>query len=164
MAREIHLNHGKIALIDDEDWDLVCGYSWYYFHDDHNEYAKAREPKTRREVRMHRLIMDAPRGVQVDHWNGNGLDNQRHNLRLCTNGQNRQNSSKSSKAAFRYKGVSWHDKGHSRIQASIKFNGKTIPLGYYDREEDAARAYDAKARELFGEFARLNFPDAQDGQ
>lgn len=100
--------------------------------------------------------------MMIDHKNGNGLDNRRSNLRFCTNAQNQHNQrkwgSRSGKPlSSRYKGVSWHRRGHWR--AKIQAQGKRRYLGQFQSEEAAARAYDRAARELHGEFAVLNFSD-----
>lgn len=104
---------------------------------------------------LHRVIMNAPPGVQVDHINGDTLDNRRCNLRLCThkeNGHNRKLQGGTSK----FKGVTWH-KRDRKWQAGIRHNGKQIHLGYFNDDVEAARAYDRAARKYFGEFARVNF-------
>ena len=104
---------------------------------------------------MHRVIMDAPKGMHVDHINGNGLDNRRENLRLCTNSQNHMNRKTHRDSSSKYKGVSWN-KRNSKWQAYIGSGIKRKNLGYFASESDAAKAYDIKAKECFGEFARLN--------
>lgn len=99
--------------------------------------------------------MDAPKGKEVDHKDGNGLDNQKSNLRLCTHKQNTRNSI-SIKGTSIYKGVFWC-KDRLKWRAGIKNNYKTINLGYYESEVNAAFAYDKAAIKYFGEYARLNF-------
>jgi len=108
---------------------------------------------------MHRVIMKLNFGDkrQVDHINGNGIDNRRNNLRICTQSQNNQNQRtqiclKSSK----YKGVLWH-KCCKRWMAQIKLNKKNKYIGLFKNEIDAAHAYDREAKELFGEYAKTNF-------
>ena len=94
---------------------------------------------------------------QIDHINGIRDDNRWKNLREATGNQNQHNSKLRSDNTSGYKGVTWR-KYRNKYRARIKFYGKNLLLGYFSSPEDAARAYDAKARELFGEFARLNFP------
>jgi hypothetical protein len=109
-----------------------------------------------KSVAMHRMLMSPPRGMLVDHIDGNGLNNCRSNLRLCTRKQNRRNTRPQHKSS-RFLGVI--RRGY-RYLAKITHNGRTQHLGTFTNEIEAARARDRKARELFGEFAWLNFPDA----
>jgi len=110
---------------------------------------------------MHRVIMKAARGSQIDHKNGNGLDNRRSNLRFANVQQNRMNSKKQNRFSSRYKGVHYYK--HARQwKAQIRYNGIQLYLGYYRVETDAAKVYDQKAKKLFGEFARLNFPEGEE--
>lgn len=118
----------------------------------------------RTRFRLHRLIaihfIPNPDNLPyVDHIDGNRLNNSIENLRWCTMSQNNMNKGATPGSSSSYKGVSW-TKDKNKWKAFTKLNGKMIHLGYHECEEDAARAYDAKARELHGEFVRLNFPDA----
>ena len=113
-------------------------------------------------IGIHRTIMERMLGRNlvdgelVDHINGNGLDNRRANLRVCTHQQNIFNQQKrKDKCSSKYKGVCWSKRNKSWL-AQIRFNYKLIYLGYYKNEDDAGLAYNEKAKELFGEFARLN--------
>jgi hypothetical protein len=107
---------------------------------------------------MHVVIMGR-RGV--DHKNGDGLDNRRENLRFATHEENARNSRKQRTSGNRYKGVvpPRPTRGIEYWQAQININRKQVRFGRFGTEEDAARAYDAKAKEVYGEFARLNFPE-----
>lgn len=111
-------------------------------------------------ISLHRLITLAPRGVQVDHRDGDGLNNQLSNLRFATSQQNQCNQRKQLGTSSRFKGVVWH-KGGNKWMAQTKVFGRRMYLGLHETEEDAARAYDRAALEYFGEFARLNFPQEQ---
>jgi hypothetical protein len=112
-------------------------------------------------VLLHRFILGAAPGTMIDHKNGNGLDCTRENLRLATRSQNQHNAGRRMYAgarSSRFKGVHWHrvtGKWVAQIMAARKYHY----LGLFIDEEQAARAYDAAARELHGEFAQLNFPE-----
>lgn len=107
---------------------------------------------------MHREILQPGPGFEVDHVNGDGLDNRRANLRECVRTQNNANHGLGRLNASGFKGVSW-DAANRRWRTSISAAGVTRNLGRYDRPEDAARAYDRAAVATFGDFARLNFPE-----
>jgi hypothetical protein len=160
--RKIPLTQGKFAIVDQPDYELLSQYNWILEKDEIRFYAKRRRlasdlGRTGSRIKMHRQIMDFPAGLLVDHINHNGLDNRRANLRLVTAAQNVWNTKKQRRlCASRYKGVTLH-KGQWR--AVIYRRKKQIHLGYFSDEQAAARAYDAKAKELFGEYACLNFPD-----
>jgi len=104
-----------------------------------------------------REILKPPDNMQCDHINGNGLDNRRCNLRICSHSENQHNGSPYVGCSSRFKGVHWR-KDRRKWQTSIRNAGKPIYLGYFTDEAEGARAYDRAARELFGEFARVNFP------
>ena len=159
--REIPLTKGKVALIDDGDFDRVIQNNWIAVEEWPGIwYAISNRPKGShpQKFRLHRFILQAPQGVQVDHRNGDGLDNRKENLRLATPSQNQQNRHNLSLNTSGYRGVTWHKKCQ-KWQSVIKLNGKNYYLGLYINPESAASAYDLKVIELFGEFARLNFPE-----
>jgi hypothetical protein len=169
--------HGKFTVLyDAEDHDKVSTYRWHVNKDNKknkdkfyvvshycsdSEWVKRSDhPSLRRKrhtISIHRLVMDAPKGMYVDHINGNALDNRKSNLRLCTNAQNCRNTGPYLNNKSGYRGVCWH-KRDKQWRAQIKHNGKVIWIGGYQDKEEAARAYDNKALELQGEFANLNFP------
>jgi hypothetical protein len=153
--RFIPLTQGKFAIVDAEDYEHLSKYKWYAVYAGGKFYAY-RSVKYR-AVSMHRQIMGEPKGKVVDHRDGNSLNNRRSNLRICTFAQNQLNR-RSTGGVSRYKGV-WFKKGHNKWKAQIGFNGKKIHIGYFKDEIDAAKAYDKKAKEFFGEFAYLNFPE-----
>src|SRR4051812_728933 len=116
--KEILLSNGLVALVDDQDFDALAQYSWHYKLS--GGYAAANSPSESGpvQVRMHRLILQAPDGMQVDHINGNGLDNQRANLRLASRSTNQANTFLSSQNTSGYKGVYYEPDGH-RFRARI---------------------------------------------
>jgi hypothetical protein len=160
---QIPLTKGHVAIIDAEDAPKVNGLSWYALVSASSEqiYAATRDKRVRGKsaiLLMHRLITDAPVGMMVDHENRNGLDNRKGNLRVCTQSQNMANQKRRSIGSSAYKGVSW-SKWMNRWKACVQFNYRIVHIGYFSDEIDAAKAYDSKARELFGEYARCNFEE-----
>ncbi len=156
----VHLTRGYHALIDASDWGLIAEYCWYAHTSVGIPYAMARlrAPQWREKVPLHRFIMGAHKGQYVDHKNRDGLDNRRSNLRICTNSQNQHNC-QTNRGSSCYKGVSWQ-KSRRKWKATITVDGKNKHLGLFADELEAACAYDAAAREHFGEFARPNLPEA----
>lgn len=158
-ATLIPLTQGKIAIIDTEDYEKVKGHKWYAHKLCRTYYAETniRTPKGKKvTLPMHRLILDCKKEDITDHENNNGLDNRKSNLRKCTRKENNRNVPKRSiKMRHQYKGV--HQVPSGAWSSRITFNGKTLHLGYFPTECDAAIAYDIKAKELHGEFASLNF-------
>ena len=156
---------GKYVLVDDEDYDKVMdGRTWNL---DGDGYARRHkllkdDPKRGAEL-MHRFIVgeeNIPKGKQVDHNNGNRLDNRRDNLRICTCAQNSHNSSKpkmknNSDRRSQFKGVRECAK-KGRYQSRIRCDNKSYHIGVYDYEVDAAIAYNRTALSLFGDFASIN--------
>ena len=156
--KRIPLTRGKVALVDDDVYDYLMQWTWYARKSRSTYYAtrKSKSPQGGC-VQMHRVFMGAKKGQLVDHANGNGLDNRICNSRRCNHRQNMWNQCKMRRTtSSTYKGVSWQ-KQMNKWEAYIRHKGKHIYLGCYREEDDAARAYDAKARELFGVFARPNF-------
>lgn len=144
----------KEALVDLSDFDLVKDYTWYA-DKGANTYYAVTEHKGKK-LRMHRIIMGVEDKRQfVDHIDGNGLNNCRANLRICTSKENNRNAAKFKKATSIYKGV-WYEKHCGKWRAHIRVNTKGINLGIFSLEEDAARAYNEAALKYFGKFARLN--------
>lgn len=134
-------------LIDDEDFNKVSKYTWRIRWD-----GRAHSQIRGKMTLLHRYILDAPNGFQVDHIDGNPLNNRKVNLRLCTNSQNQMNSKKRSNCKSKYKGVTFR-KG----MYVLHVRGKHIRA--FQNEMDAAIGYDIIAKQLYGEFCRPNFPD-----
>lgn len=148
---------GKWAIIDKEDFDKIKDYKWSFDQDSH-AVTKTKVPHET-SLRMHRLIMDAPKGMVVHHKNHDTLDNRKENLVICTQRQNSKHQFKRKGIhSSQYKGVSW-SKTRKKWQCMIKCDYNPITLGLFEIEEDAAKCYDYNAIKLFGEFALLNFPE-----
>lgn len=152
--KEIKLTQGKVALVDDEDYNWVNQKTWQA---QVNHCGIFYACSGYRREKMHRVIMGLQKGDkrQVDHINHNGLDNRRCNLRICTNAQNCMNGKRKG-GTSKYKGVHLF-KPKGKWYAQIEIGGrKHFFLGSYSTEEDAAIAYNNAAIKYFGEFAHLN--------
>ena len=150
------------AIVDDGDFGRLNQRKWCCSNQGYvtrYKYLGIKDGKKRgRIIRMHHLVNGMPpEGLEADHINGNKLDNRKKNLRFCTRSQNQMNKQPKHNGSSRYKGVQFRS-DTKKWEGRIKLHGKETYLGTFLDEESAARAYDAKARELFGEFAKLNFP------
>jgi hypothetical protein len=160
-------NLERYAKISPQDAELILRYKWRVTSSVHGRgntifYAYTSSGgRGVKKVKMHRLILDAPDGMHVDHINGDGLDNRRRNLRACTAQQNLMNQ-RPRRSASGLKGVKWMPKIR-KWMARIKVDGRELYLGVFVDRDDAGRAYDAAATQYFGQFARLNFPECQRG-
>ncbi len=154
--RYIPLTRGRVAVVDASDYAWLSRHQWHLVSPRGRCYAgRSRHGK---RISMHREIMKPPKGYVVDHIDGDGLNNRRSNLRICTLCQNHQNQAKAPGCSSQYKGVH-REKRSGKYTAQIRPGHKQIHLGMFDDEIEAARAYDRKAVELFGEYAWLNFPE-----
>ncbi len=157
LIKLVPLTQRNFAIVDAEDYPVVAVHKWYSQRKPHTVYAKTKIGKS--DIFMHRFIVNASPEKVVDHADRRGLNNRRSNLRQCSASQNQANRAKSKfKKSTPYKGVSYHKK-RNHYSASITINRTTHHLGYFADPEEAARAYDKKAKELFGTFACLNFPE-----
>ena len=156
-AIAIPLSRGKVAWVDAEDYHLVAGVKWFASNPASDVWYATRQVQVngkRRRIWMHGVILGEKPGLRPDHEDNDGLNNRRTNLRYATSAQNSMNR------AFRRrgrKGVTTTKAG--TYKASIMKGGRALHLGTYKREDDALRVYDLSARAMFGEFAKLNFPD-----
>lgn len=158
MSKQIPLTKGYSVIVDDEDYDMLMAYKW---HTSRFGYAQTSVGgrKNKRGILMHRLLLEEPQGMEVDHVNGNRLDNRRCNLRLVTHAQNMKNMNSNTNTSSRFKGVSWC-KSRNLWEVNIQADDQPTHIGRYASEVAAAKAYNAAALELHGEFARLNeIPD-----
>ncbi|MGN6564386.1 MAG: HNH endonuclease [Thermomicrobiales bacterium] len=158
MVAYVPLSQGYTAVIDDEDAERVLAHKWHADVEDGGKRIYAVRNETiakgkRRIVRLHRFLMGEPDGVEVDHRDGNTLNNRRSNLRLATRKENARNVRKRATNRSGYKGVSWH--ARDRLwHARIMIDGRLISVGYFKNLDDAAAAYAAAAQRLHGEYAR----------
>lgn len=158
--KEVTLTQGKVALVDDEDYNRVNQYKWHSKKNGRTYYA-LREyhlDGKRTSQFMHTFIKGTEE--EIDHEDHNGCNNQKYNLRQVTHQQNLQNQQKSLTykgipPSSSFKGVSW-DKHRQKWQAYIQVNHKKIQIGRFDNEFEAALAYDNAASNHYGEFAKLN--------
>ena len=158
----IKLTRGKVAIVDDEDFEELNRYKWHY----NNRGYAARSiggRKDKKNVLMHRVMLSTPTGTYVDHINGDKLDNRRVNLRLCTNVENCRNRGKQTNNKSGYKGVVCRSDTGKWV-THIKYNGTRLTFGQFDNKHDAARMYNFWAADLHGEFARLNKITEDEGE
>ena len=165
-VRIIALTKFRFTIVDPQNYDWLNKFKWCLAKGDDSFYAvrNVRIGRGRtKAVFMHRLIMNPPSHLLVDHANTDGLDNRRSTLRIATPSENMFNRRKTKKKTYsRYIGVSF-DKQVGKWTATICTNRKSIRLGRFSSEIDAARAYDMAAKQYHKEFARLNFPERSEG-
>lgn len=162
--KEIPLTRGYVALVDDEDYERVSAHKWCAAVQRRADgtfrvYAVRNDVRIngkQQKIRLHRFILTAPCGMVVDHINGNTLDNRRANMRICSHAENGCNRRAQGGGKSYFKGVVWN-KQRGKWEAQVWSKGRRVYAGLFTCEEDAARAYDAKATRLFGEFAKTNF-------
>lgn len=158
--KRIPLTQDKFALCDDEDYDALTRYSWFAVECSGHWYAarKARVDGRQVVVYMHRHIMGASALPVIDHIDRNGLNNTRTNLRFATRAQNMANTARRKRSSTGYRGVVWCAR-LGQYRAQIGVNDRKLMLGTHRSARAAAHAYDEAAKELFGDFAVLNFPE-----
>lgn len=157
--KTIPLTRGLVALIDDADYAAVSQFKWYAMKRGRQFYAvrTIRKPDGKRTAQyLHQFLM--PGVPRIDHLDGNGCNDQQHNLRAATHAQNMQGfQHKRRGTTSKFRGVSWNKPARKWL-ARIRVCGKDLHLGCFDSEEDAARARDTAALKYFGKNAHLNFP------
>ena len=144
---QIELTKGKTTIVDDADYDWLIQWKWYYSS---TGYA-VRKPYQKTVIYMHRLILQITDNLLCDHINGNKLDNKQRNLRIVNKSQNSVNSYQHNDNKSGYKGVSW-----SKVAKRWTVYVKGQHIGYFINIIDAALAYNQRATEVFGHFAKLN--------
>lgn len=163
---KIELTKGMSAIVDESDYEKLVNFKWQAHRENNGHYAvcSVRQDNGKyKQFRMHRMILNiSDSRIFIDHKNGNTLDNRKENLRIASYGENSRNLSKKLKNnTSGYRGVglaSGSEKRSKPWAARIKLNGKLKHLGYFTTAEDAAKAFDKAAKELFGEFCgKLNF-------
>lgn len=153
--KKIRLTKNKFSVVDDEYFEYLNQWQWS-FHAGYATRGIKRNGKTK-TIHMHRVVMElfgVIDGLEVDHINGDKLDNRKQNLRICTKAENLRNRPTTSSNSSGYKGVY---KSGSNWQARISVNKKLTNLGSFKKKEDAAKAYDVEAVRVYGEFAKTNF-------
>lgn len=157
-TRLIPLTQGKFAIVDAEDFEWLNQWRWYVkkgwstFYVARNKWVAKGKKCT---IRIHREILNPNQMQEVDHINGNGLDNRRCNLRAVDKSQNQMNHGKYRKSSSKHKGVSFH-KPTSKWQVSISIRKTRKYIGLFESEIKAAQSYNEAVKRYFGEFARLN--------
>jgi hypothetical protein len=147
----VTLTQGYEAIIDAADVPLVDGHNWHAMKCENTVYGRNKSSKL--SVLLHRLIMKAPLGLEVDHRDGDGLNNRRRNMRIATHSQNMHNTRRNKNNTSGFKGV---DFSFGKWRARIKIKGKKKHLGMFASPEEAHAAYCTASRELHGEFGRTS--------
>lgn len=149
--KQIPLTKGRFALVDDEDFDIVNQWKWSCWVDPVSGVAYAlRQVSKGKQITLHRFLLQAPKGLLVDHFNGDGLDNRRQNIRLCTRKQNNVNSPVTKRNLVGLKGVS---RSGAKWRARIDIQNKTLSLGSFLYKENAELAYKLISLLYYGEYA-----------
>lgn len=161
--KTISLTQGKVTVVDDDVYEWASQHKWFAIYHHDNWYAvrnvriEGALSRNKRQIieRLHRVIVGAVRGQKTDHKDGDGLNNRRYNLRVCTQTQNLRNQKLRRSNTTGYKGVVY-DKATDKFRAQIGVDGRKIALGSFESPAEAARSYDAAAIKYFGEFAKPN--------
>jgi hypothetical protein len=146
---------GQNVFVDDEDFEMLSAINWNSSGENREYFIKSDGKRNKKEY-LHRFLLGAKKGEVVDHINGQKFDNRKSNLRICTQTENHMNQrTQQRKKSSMFKGVGFHQWAN-KFRAYIKINGKARQLGLFNTQHDAAFAYDMKAFELFGKFAKPN--------
>ena len=152
-GKKIKLTRGKFAIVDSEDFEWLNQWKWHAGKG--GKYAARKIYPSERVIYMHRLLMNTPENMETDHVNGNGLDNRKKNLRVCTGAENRMNHKLLSTNKSGFNGVSWN-KDIRKWSVCISVKAKTIHGGEFKDIIEAAKKYNELAKKYFGKYARYN--------
>ena len=159
MSRIINLTKNMVTIVDEEDYEWLNQYKWCIGKGSGNKCYAVRRNKNLKpnKVRMHREIMNLQHAnnLEVDHINGDTLDNRKSNLRICTHKDNTRNKKIQSNNTSGFNGVSFTGR-ENKWRSYIVIDQKQKSLGYFNSKEEAAKAYNEAAKKYFGEFAKLN--------
>ncbi len=151
--KTIKLTQNKVTIVDDEDFEYLSQFKWHYMG-----YAVRHSTSKfglkRKSIFIHREVINAPDDMEVDHINGDKLDNRKTNLRICTHAENQRNRKIDKDNKSGYRGVSKHQ---NKWLVHLILNGKIVFNKTFDTPEEAALAYDEAAKKYHGRFAKLNF-------
>ena len=153
-VREVPVSGGRTALIDEADYESIQHWKWSSCRKRHTfaVYRAVLEQGKSRRIYLSRFIMQAPSGLFVDHENGDGLDNRRDNLRLCTHTENNRHRCRpQSTNTSGHRGVFW-ERGAKKWRAQLSVNNRNVHLGMFLTVEDAGNAYRQAAVSRYGEF------------
>jgi predicted RNA methylase len=160
--KQISLSKGYYAQVDEEDFEILSKHNWWICEVKSKRATviqlSAQTEINGKTVKMHRMIMNPPKGMDIDHADGNPLNNQKYNLRICNRQENLRNTNKykrRKKCSSEYKGVSFHKKAN-KWEAGLQVEGRRKWLGLFESEIEAAKVYNKAALTYFGEFARIN--------
>lgn len=145
--QRIKLTQNKYALVDDDDFDFLNQWKWYF----NSGYAVR---GNKEKILMHRVVNHTSKGIITDHINGDKLDNRKCNLRDCTNEENQMNRGAQANNTSGYKGVTWSNKA-GKWYAQIQYHGKRKHLGSYNTPQEASEVYNKEAKILFKGFCHF---------
>jgi hypothetical protein len=158
--KEICLTKGKMTTVDDEDYEYLSTCKWQFSSTGYAVTGKYTSSGIHKIIRMHRVIMNAPSGFQIDHIDGNKLNNCKSNLRICTQFENMANMRMKKVNTSGYIGVHF-DKRYSIYGAKIRIGGKQVWLGSFNTPEEAAKVYDDVKVKTHGNLCITNFPQPE---
>jgi hypothetical protein len=151
--KKIKLTQGKYTTVDDEDFVSLNKYKWYATKKFKTYYA-VRSLKNGSKIQMHRVILNTPENMETDHVDGDGLNNQKNNLRACTHSENQSNKSKYVNNTTGYKGLSWCERNKKWL-VRISVNKKRFYLGHFKSKKEASEVYNIACLKKHGKFAKI---------